>query len=619
VGVTGYTVTRGTIVTAVSGTTTSFVDATTAPSTAYAYTVTATDAAGNASSPSSGAAVTTPAATPPPDTTKPTVPTALAATAGAGSISLAWTASTDNVAVAGYTISRDGTAIATTYSTSYLDLGLAPGVAHTYTVAAFDAATNTSDPSTGASATANPQPPASVAYAYDLADRLTSITTASGVTTAFAIDALGRHASQTVGTGPASTYSYLGSSDVVVAIAAGGVTTSSAIDAVGNRVATASGGAYGYLLPDLHGNQIAAINSACTALTDAFAYDAYGNLAASVTSALPTPWRYQSRLLESAAGSPELYDFGARSYNPALGAFTSLDTKHGSAANPALLNGYLYADANPATLVDPDGHFAGDPDDERGRVRSAPVKTIATSTSAGAGPGGESTPAGTCHLAGRDTCGLDGRDLGPSIQPAPDRRSLAYNTCLANFATARSGTSPDLSQQQTLCQSQVARQFDPAPQDNGSQLAALVLLVCIELCAPAAVIAGSGVPTVAAGIAAVSSGLPDAVGAIRVLASAGAPAAALCNGNQTCYEILDRMQQSVDETAANLSAAHNGDVATGTAYGGLATVGALGLIVLGLLSNTIHGGDVDEPAQLPPPTPTPSSSARPSPRAWWPQ
>ena len=28
----------------------------------------------------------------------------------------------------------------------------------------------------------------------------------------------------------------------------------------------------------------------------------------------------------------------------------------------------LYADANPATLVDPDGHFAGDANDERGRV-----------------------------------------------------------------------------------------------------------------------------------------------------------------------------------------------------------------------------------------------------------
>jgi hypothetical protein len=55
-------------------------------------------------------------------------------------------------------------------------------------------------------------------------------------------------------------------------------------------------------------------------ITDAFAYDAYGLTVTAVTSALPTPWRYQGRILESAAGSPDLYDFGARSYNPTLGA-----------------------------------------------------------------------------------------------------------------------------------------------------------------------------------------------------------------------------------------------------------------------------------------------------------
>jgi len=70
------------------------------------------------------------------------------------------------------------------------------------------------------------------------------------------------------------------------------------------------------------------------------------------------PGRFQGRILESATGTPDLYDFGARSYAPGLGAFTSLDSLHGSAQNPALLNGYLYANANPATLVDPDGHLA---------------------------------------------------------------------------------------------------------------------------------------------------------------------------------------------------------------------------------------------------------------------
>jgi hypothetical protein len=62
--------------------------------------------------------------------------------------------------------------------------------------------------------------------------------------------------------------------NTVIGIASGSTTTLSAIDAVGNRVATGSGGAVGFLLPDLHGNTAGALNSTCTSITDAFAYDA---------------------------------------------------------------------------------------------------------------------------------------------------------------------------------------------------------------------------------------------------------------------------------------------------------------------------------------------------------
>jgi YD repeat-containing protein len=130
------------------------------------------------------------------------------------------------------------------------DLNLAAGTAHTYTVSAFDGDANTSDPSTAATATALAPPPPSVTCTYDLADRLTAITTASGSATTFTIDALGRHASRTTGTATPESYSYLGSSNTVVGITSGSTTTVSAIDAVGNRVATAAGGAWGYLLAD---------------------------------------------------------------------------------------------------------------------------------------------------------------------------------------------------------------------------------------------------------------------------------------------------------------------------------------------------------------------------------
>src|SRR4029077_17368481 len=88
------------------------------------------------------------------DTTPPTVPTGLAATAVSSSqINLAWTASTDNVGVTGYKVFRGGTQVATSPSTSYQDTGLAASTAFAHTVAAFAAAGSTSAQSASASAT----------------------------------------------------------------------------------------------------------------------------------------------------------------------------------------------------------------------------------------------------------------------------------------------------------------------------------------------------------------------------------------------------------------------------------------------------------------------------------
>ena len=62
-------------------------------------------------------------------------------------VKLAWTHSTDNVAVTGYNIYRDGKKIGTSPSTSYTDATVAPTTQYSYTVSAFDAAGNESDTS----------------------------------------------------------------------------------------------------------------------------------------------------------------------------------------------------------------------------------------------------------------------------------------------------------------------------------------------------------------------------------------------------------------------------------------------------------------------------------------
>ena len=59
-------------------------------------------------------------------------------------VNLTWTASTDNVAVSGYTVFRDGAQVGVTTAPSFADTGLARATTYAYTVSARDAAGNTS-------------------------------------------------------------------------------------------------------------------------------------------------------------------------------------------------------------------------------------------------------------------------------------------------------------------------------------------------------------------------------------------------------------------------------------------------------------------------------------------
>src|SRR5262249_37669370 len=75
----------------------------------------------------------------PPDTTPPSVPTGLTATTVTDdAVALAWSASTDDVAVAGYRVYRDGVLVGSTAATSFADTSLAPLTSYSYRVAAFD-------------------------------------------------------------------------------------------------------------------------------------------------------------------------------------------------------------------------------------------------------------------------------------------------------------------------------------------------------------------------------------------------------------------------------------------------------------------------------------------------
>ncbi len=142
VGVTGYKIYRdggGTPIVTVTGTT--YQNTGLSPGTLYTYNVTAIDDESNESAQSSPDSDTTNA----PDTTNPSIPANLTATAVSPSrIDLSWDASADNVGVTGYKIYRDTTLIDTITGTTYQDTGLSPSTSYIYSVSAIDGAPNES-------------------------------------------------------------------------------------------------------------------------------------------------------------------------------------------------------------------------------------------------------------------------------------------------------------------------------------------------------------------------------------------------------------------------------------------------------------------------------------------
>jgi len=161
VGVTGYHVVRnGTTIATTTGTGTTYADTSVSASSSYSYQVIAYDAKANNSGLSNTATAATPAA---PDTTPPSAPANLTATAVSSSqINLSWGASTDNIGVTSYDVYRNATKLITVTTTSFGNTGLAHSSTYSYYVIARDAAGNSSPASNTASATTSAPPPPAI-------------------------------------------------------------------------------------------------------------------------------------------------------------------------------------------------------------------------------------------------------------------------------------------------------------------------------------------------------------------------------------------------------------------------------------------------------------------------
>jgi PKD repeat protein len=165
------------------------------------------------------------------DTTAPTAPAGLAASAGATSVNLTWSASTDNVGVTGYRVERCQGAgcssfvqIGTSAGTSYSDAAVVAGTAYSYRVRAADAAGNLSAYSGVAAATASIAAPVAAFVA-------SATTGAAPLTVTFSSSSTGSITSYawTFGDGtmstaqsPSKTYSVAGSYTVSLTVSGAG-------------------------------------------------------------------------------------------------------------------------------------------------------------------------------------------------------------------------------------------------------------------------------------------------------------------------------------------------------------------------------------------------------------
>lgn len=142
VGIAGYKIMKAGSLLATS-TSNSYVDTSIVASSTYSYYVTAFDAVGNTSGTSNAVSITVLSSS---DTVVPSTTTNLTVKQkhNKNRIVLSWANATDNMGVIGYKIMRNGSLIATSTHSRYIDTTTATSTSYTYAVTAYDAAGNTS-------------------------------------------------------------------------------------------------------------------------------------------------------------------------------------------------------------------------------------------------------------------------------------------------------------------------------------------------------------------------------------------------------------------------------------------------------------------------------------------
>jgi len=151
----------------------------------------------------------------------------------------------------------------------------------------------------------------------------------------------------------------------------------------GQAVAVRTAAGLSFLGSDRHGTASVAVSSATGAATVRRS-DPFGNPGGAASS-----WPGERGFVGGVAdGATGLTHLGARDYDPALGRFISVDPML-DPGDPQQVNGYGYADNNPASFSDPDGMLCTNGPDGMCRTPSgANVATPGVSEQGGGRPAG---------------------------------------------------------------------------------------------------------------------------------------------------------------------------------------------------------------------------------------
>lgn len=192
-------------------------------------------------------------------------------------------------------------------------------------------------------------------YAWDVEDRLLSVTAPDGTITRFAYDAMGRRVEREVD-GALTRFLVdpvmpVGPSQVIAELDRAGSLLASHTHGL-ERLGVHRGGSFRVVHADGLGS-VRVLSDEAGAATDGYDYDGFG-LVVGAAGSFENEALFRGELFEPALG---WYDLRARWMSPELGRFVSRDPLAGDPFEPRSLERYAYAFSDPIDKLDPSGRF----------------------------------------------------------------------------------------------------------------------------------------------------------------------------------------------------------------------------------------------------------------------